>query len=100
MTDGMETLSYSSAKQALSALADLGLRPQILLIDEAADGPLAIEIAERFEEEFNDWIPTIIVTDQPRGPAGDRTRERWIRVLRRPFDPGELTALVASGTQA
>ncbi len=100
MTDGMETLSYSSAEQALSALADLGLRPQILLIDEAADGPLAIEIAERFEEEFNDWIPTIIVSDQPRGPAGDRTRERWIRVLRRPFDPGELTALVASGTQA
>jgi signal transduction histidine kinase len=96
MVDGLETLAYTSGSEALAALADLGLRPDFLLIENTSDGSSWWEIAERFEEEFNDWIPAIILTDQALQGGPQAGTPRWTRMLRQPFESAELLALLAS----
>ncbi|MFM1858655.1 MAG: hypothetical protein RL133_155 [Pseudomonadota bacterium] len=96
MVDGIETRAYASATQALGSLAESGLRPDILLVDDAADGSTCWEVAEQFEEEFNDWIPSIVLTDRSLPIGHHSAGRRWTRILRRPFDSAELLALLAS----
>jgi CheY-like chemotaxis protein len=96
MVDGIETRAYASATQALGSLAELGLRPDILLVDDAADDSTCWEVAEQFEEEFNDWIPSIVLTDRSLPIGHHSAGRRWTRILRRPFDSAELLALLAS----
>jgi len=100
MSEFREVLAYRDAAEALSKLGSLGLIPQLLVIDEVKGEPNPMDTAEHFESEFNDWIPTIILTDGHAQLAPASAGRGWVRVLTRPFGPDQLNALATRATEA
>ena len=97
--ENLEVLAYATAQQACTVLAEMGVRPSLLILDHQEGEADPLGLAEQFETDFNDWIPTLILTDEALRAPVRLSRDRWVRVLSRPFAPAALHRLVASAAQ-
>ncbi|MEY2776448.1 MAG: hypothetical protein RLY30_546 [Pseudomonadota bacterium] len=100
MSDFREVHAYRDASAALSDLAAQGVCPQLLVVDVVRGAPNPIRVAEQFESEFNDWIPTIILSDEDIQVRLELEEARWIRALKRPYGPEQLDLLASRATES
>ena len=92
---GVDVLEAGSAREALDLVEQLGMAPDVLLVDyHLGDGGTGLHAVARLREAFNRPLPAILITaDRSRAVALEAERAH-AQVLTKPVAPAKLRSLL------
>jgi CheY-like chemotaxis protein len=92
---GVDVLEAASAREALDLVEQLGMAPDVLLVDyHLADGRTGLQAVARLREAFGRDLPAILITaDRSRAVALEAERAR-AQLLTKPVAPAKLRSLL------
>jgi signal transduction histidine kinase/CheY-like chemotaxis protein len=92
---GVDVLEAASAREALDLVEQLGMAPDVLLVDyHLADGRTGLQAVARLREAFGRELPAILITaDRSRAVALEAERAR-AQLLTKPVAPAKLRSLL------
>lgn len=92
---GVDVLEAASAREALDLVEQLGMAPDVLLVDyHLGDGGTGLQAVARLREAFGASLPAIVITaDRSRAVALEAERAR-AQLLTKPVAPAKLRSLL------
>ena len=92
---GVDALEADSAEEALELVADLGMAPDVVLVDyHLGNGRTGLQAVERLRSEFGRALPAILITaDRSRAVALEASRA-GAQLLTKPVAPARLRSLL------
>jgi CheY-like chemotaxis protein len=92
---GVDVLEAASAREALDLVEQLGMAPDVLLVDyHLGDGGTGLDAVARVRKAFRPDLPAILITaDRSRAVALEADRAR-AQLLTKPVAPAKLRSLL------
>lgn len=88
-------VAAAGGAEASQRLAEIGHRPDLLLVDYHLDDETAIEAIADLREVWGEDVPAVVITADYGRETEERLAVNGLEVLRKPVKPAELRALMA-----
>lgn len=88
-------VAATSSAEARSRLAEIGRRPDLLLVEDRLAGETGVDAVAALRADWGAGLPAMLVTAAHGRAAEKRLAASGLEVLRKPVRPAELRALMA-----